>query len=194
MRRRFARFGIVVLLTVGLVALVPLFAPSALADACSNTSLTVNASCVSVPGVGTVTSKPTEPATTGCVREDCVTLNRGGATVHKVQPSPSGKTPPSRNDKRTEVTPAPTRGDVLGIQLRFDREASDFYSGTFDSTLDLESPGWHNGIYRDPVPAIAEAAAPSLWSGITAPAAFTSFVLGTLLLVSAFSFKRLMLN
>jgi hypothetical protein len=84
---------------------------------------------------------------------------------------------------------------VLGIQLqRFENGPSDFYTGTFDNTLPLESEGWHNGVYRNPLPAIVEAPAPSMWSGVTAPAAFTSFVLGALLLVSAFSFKRLMLN
>jgi hypothetical protein len=193
MRRRFARFGVVVMLTVGLVALVPLFAPSAMADTCSNTSLTINASCVSVPGVGTVTSAPTEPTSTGCVKDDCVTVNKGGTTLHKAE-KPKG--PPPAKKRQGTVKPAtPTRGAVLGYTfLRHDNGPSDFYTGSFDNTLPLESEGWRNGIYRNTTPVIAEAPGPGMWSGITAPAAFTSFVLGTLLLVSAFSFKRLMLN
>lgn len=196
MRRRLARLGIVFGVSIGIVAVIPALTSSALAADCNSTSLAIEANCVNVPGVVTVTSKPTQPATTGCVQKDCLTVDRSGTKVHK-QPSkgPGNAKPGPSGPTKQMNTPTAPRGAVLGIQLaRFDRGPADFYTGPFDMTLPLEAEGWRNGIYRNPIPAIAEAPPPSMWSGITAPAAFTSFVLGTLLLVSAFSFKRLMLN
>lgn len=193
MRRRLSRLGIVLGVSLGIVAAVPALTPAALADGCSSSSIAIRADCVSVPGVVTVTSKPTEPATNGCVKDDCLRVDRSGTTLYKKPTRPDTK-PPSAG--KPNVTPAakPPRGAVLGYQLtRFERETAEFYAGTYDTTLPLEN-GWHNGVYRNPIPAIADAPPPSIWSGLTAPAAFTSFILGTLLLVSAFSFKRLMLN
>lgn len=193
MRRRLARLGIVLGVSLGIVAAIPALTPAALADGCSSSSIAIAADCVTVPGVVTVTSKPTEPATAGCVKDDCLKVDRSGTTLYK-QPKAEKRPPASRTPKVTQAPKAPT-GAVLGIRLsRFERENRDFFSGTFDETLPIPETGWHNGVYRSPIQPIAEAPAPGMWSGLTAPAAFTSFILGTLLLVSAFSFKRLMLN
>jgi hypothetical protein len=192
MRRRLARLGTVVGLSIGIVTVIPALTSSAFAADCSN-SFAVSASCVNVPGVATITSAPTEPATTGCVKDDCLTVAKNGTGYHK-KPQDA---PPSHQATPTPRKPVSStpQGAVLGIQLqRFDTGASDFYTGSFDKALPLEAEGWRNGIYRNPISKIAEAPPPSMWSGITAPAAFTSFVIGILLLVSAVSFKRLMLN